>query len=227
MKRFLKHGIAIKSKKELGVLDNRFKTHRTTFRWLTPEFGFTCSDSKVVECIETMQEKRFGSHLNPNSSENFEGVSVAELKANTISLLNSVCPGQWSEIPQEKLDEYNKDVDNIIKEGIHIDEEVSEDVKQISITTQNNIETQNITTQNNIETQNNISVNINVDLKELKDLLTQLDSFTIKKLDPLLEKFKIAKHGNKEKKIEKLKAFIQSKLKDSKEICDMLNNPIK
>lgn len=69
-----------------------------------------------------------------------------------------------------------------------------------------------------INTANNVNVNIRVNLSELKDLLKDLESFTNKKLDSFLDNYDIPKHGNKAKKIEKLRTYINEKL-SSKSAC--------
>ena len=101
------------------------------------------------------------------------------------------------------------DEDPIEQKNENPTEQKNDDTKTSSpISCTNSINAQNV---NIDQTTNNITNNIQVDLTELIELLKDFKSLTIKRLDQYLEKYQLAKHGNKEKKIEKLRDYIESK----------------
>lgn len=112
-----KHGIAIKNKKGSGILDSRLRNHRTTFKWLTLEFVVS-APANIIELLEKTMEARFGDNLNPNSSEVFEGLSLTILRSTALAFLDVACPNNYHVLNQDKIDEYNHDVNEIIKENI-------------------------------------------------------------------------------------------------------------
>ena len=216
----IKHGIAINNKQGSGPIDVRLKTHRTTFKWLIVEFIFT-APPVAIEALEVAMEAKFGKNLNPQSSEVFEKVSVNVLKTAAIALLEMICPGEWSEISRDKIVEYNEDVDYMIKEGIdpvEEDDSVEENGKhpQASMIQFND-------DHSSINIDNSIHTHIHVDLERFESLLKALESFTIKQLDPLLTEFGVSKHGNRAKKIEKLRDFCAAKIKDYRQVYSRLD----
>jgi len=120
-KKLIKHGITVVDKINFLPLDSRLRSHRTSIRWLYVEFAITCPYVDAIKMLEDAQEIRFKKYLNPSSSEVFEGVSVELLKNTAKAFLELLCPGNVSEIPQEKIDEYNKDVDDIIIDDTYIE----------------------------------------------------------------------------------------------------------
>lgn len=225
-----KHGIAIRNKRGSGPLDQRLKTHRTTFKWLMLELIITAPPG-CIEILEKAMEEKFGANLNPNNSEVFEQVSLTALKDTAISMLNAICPDKYQVISQETIDAYNQDVDLLIKEGIEPIEEESkeeseEEVKENKNDSKDKYNDEkhpiiNISANPNGNDNNvNVNVNIQVDLSELRSLLKDLETFTNKKLDSLLSKYDIPKHGNKDKKIEKLKSYINSKISEGAAIAN-------
>lgn len=222
-----KHGIAIRNKKGSGPLDKRLRTHRTTFKWLMLELIIVASP-EYIEALETAMEAKFGANLNPNSSEVFEHVSLTALKDAATSMLNVMCLDKYQIISQETIDAYNQDVDLLIKEGIEpIEEEEIKEDKNESKDKYNdekhpiiNISANPNGNDNNV----NVNVNIQVDLSELRSLLKDLETFTNKALDSLLIRYDIPKHGNKDKKIEKLKTYINSKISEGANIANKFGN---
>lgn len=224
LKNLRKHGIAIKDKNGSAPFDRRLRQHRTTFRWLYLEFIIT-GPPNCIEIVEKAMEEKYGINLNPSSSEVFESVDLNVLKSSVISLLDIICPGNYNIISQDKIDTYNEDVNNMIKEGIEpiededdnpsSEQENSPSRDQINnqpILVPQTVNSHNNNTTNNIDT-NIQNLNITINLDELKQLLQDLDSFTIKRLDPLLEKYSIPKHGTRAKKIAKLRDFIREKIR--------------
>jgi hypothetical protein len=207
LKNFNKHGITIK-KGENGnkylTLDGRLRTHRTTFPMLRLNFAVTAPEFFII-MIEKIMEEKYGIQLNPSNHELFESLDVInDIKKTVINFLENMCPGKYKIIEQELIDKYNEDISLTIKEESKI-------INNINNSTTNN---NNSTTNNDNSTiNNNTHIHIEVDLEELKILLKELSGFKIKKLDEYLEKFKIAKHGDKLKKMDKLKKYINSKMK--------------
>lgn len=173
------------------------------------------SSPECIEALEKSMEVKFGANLNPNSSEVFEQVSLSALKEAAISLLNVMCPDKYQIISHEIIDAYNQDVDLMIKEGIEPIEDEETEIEENKIENEikecengSNDEKHPIIyapSNPSINENDNVNINIRIDLSELK-------TFTIKKLDSLLEKYNIPKHGNKDKKIEKLKNYFDSEI---------------
>jgi hypothetical protein len=244
-----KHGVAIKDKKGSGPLDQRLRIHRTTLKWLMLEL-IIVAPPESIEVLEKSMEARFGKNLNPNSSEVFEGISLNVLKEVAISMLNLTCPGKYQVISQEKIDSYNQDVDLLIKEGVEAIQEENEeeneeendqndqkeekeekdekeDKNSEKAESSSSSSNEKHSTINNIsnpvfnnDNSVNVNVNVQVDLSELKNLLKDLETFTNKKLDIFLDKYDIPRHGNKDKKIEKLKTYINSKISEGSSILN-------
>lgn len=222
-----KHGIAIRNKRGSGPLDQRLKTHRTTFKWLMLELIITAPPG-CIEVLEKVMEAKFGANLNPNNSEVFGQVSLTAIKDTAISMLNVICPDKYQVISQETIDAYNQDVDLLIKEGIEPIEEEEEPEKEVKDKNESKDKCDdekhpiiNISANpNGNDNSVNVNVNIQVDLSELRSLLKDLETFTNKKLDSLLNKYDIPKHGNKDKKIEKLKTYINSKISEGTAIAN-------
>lgn len=110
---YRKHGIAIKGRKGSSAFDNRLKQHRTTFRALYVEFVITAPPDVII-ILEQSMEVKFGKELNPSSGETFK-LPLNTLKESAIYFLEGICQGKYTIIDQKKIDEYNNDVDNIIK----------------------------------------------------------------------------------------------------------------
>jgi hypothetical protein len=112
-----KHGIAIKDKKGSGALDSRLQNHRTTFKWLTLEFVVS-APANIIELLEKNMEARFGDNLNPSSSEIFEGVLLENIRSTALAFLEAACPNRYHVLEQDKIDAYNLNTDDIIKENV-------------------------------------------------------------------------------------------------------------
>jgi Probable Zinc-ribbon domain/SAP domain len=115
MRNFRKHGIAITSETNMGPLDERLESHRTTFKWLLLEFA-VYGPPDCIKILEKNMQIRYGENLNPNSSEVFDGIPLDVLKSSSLQFLELLCPGKYTILPQDQVDKYNHDVDGILKD---------------------------------------------------------------------------------------------------------------
>lgn len=111
----IKHGIAVKGTKGSTSIDIRMRNHRSTFKLLNIEFIISALPAVVI-MLEKNMELCYGKNLNPNASEIFDKIGANVLKAKVINFLEMFCPGQYCIVSQQKIDEYNRDVDLMIKD---------------------------------------------------------------------------------------------------------------
>jgi hypothetical protein len=182
--------------------------------------------------VEDSMKTKFLSQRKPRPHE-IINASLKDITDGVISICN-LLNIQYRFAEQSIINSYNQFIIAETSAGEDVgtqsdDEDPKEpqeanDAKQEPTTVINNID-QSTTNNNdnsttNNTTNNNISVNVNVDLSELKQLLKEIKTFTCKKLDSLLIKYNISKHGNKERKIEKLLNYINSMINDAQNLKD-------
>ncbi len=196
---FIKHGVAIKGGKN-GPFDQRFYQHRETYKWAYLDF-LVSAPPEAIEGLENCMEIRYRKNLNPSSGEVFEGISIDMLKTAAITFLESLCPGDYTIIEQSIIDEYNYDVKLMMSSRCILDED--NDI-------QNEIQSEKNIIQ---ELPEHVQEKNDTNILEYKKLLKDIDSYTLKHIDPLMDKFNISKGKLcKAQKVAKLKEKIQEML---------------
>jgi hypothetical protein len=170
-------------------------------------------DEDSYSLIETAMKRKFIEQRKPRSHELFTE-ELDNLRKGAIEICN-VLNVVYRFAEPDAMEIYNQFIIEDTSAGEDIDNESSDEKTMVESETVNNNDEKEPQACENIPINNiNVNVNIRVDLSELKNLLKDLESFTNKRLDSLLNDYDIPKHGNKAKKIEKLKTYINDKLSE-------------
>lgn len=214
---FFKHGIAGNGD---NTINKRLQQHRTTLPFLTVDFIVYFREPSIIEKHFSMV---YQNHQNPLNHEWFLSNSsdTTNLKDKLIddvkTYMQTYFSGQYEIVKSSELELYNKSISPLTDETCIEDNLTSEDEND---RLESEIEKKVYLTQNICDndmknsTFNHCSFGVSAEeFKSIIELLNELkkltlESLTIKKLDSYMNRLKIAKYGNKEKKIDKLREFM-------------------
>ena len=224
-KDFFKHGIAGSGD---NTINKRLQQHRTTLPFLSVDFIIYFREPSIIEKHFSMVYQKYQNPLNHEWFLCSGDVNLKDKLINDVkTYMETYFSGEYEIVKTSELDLYNKStslVNDTSEDETYLnddiltleDESVSEDEVEESQSREKKVYlTQNIC-DNDMKNSsfNHCSFGVSAEeFKKIVELLNELkkltlESLTVKKLDTYMNTLKIAKYGNKEKKIDKLREFM-------------------
>ena len=189
--------------------DNRLSEHRVLWPMLKIEFAVYTQD---CDLLERNMKRFYRKQINPNGHEIIENVSVSDVIKQTLNFLNLFNFYSDKENPdytlEEDIDKYNENTLTHMKKHIIQIEEIKDKIeeKEHEVKLINNFIKEK---EEEVKEKNN-------DIEEYKKHLNKkIGEFRDTELATILQNFGLSKYGLKQSKYDRLKEFVEKKIKDT------------